>query len=191
MRVQGTTHQRPIGRSAKKARTMVPTAGQASFLPACVRDHVVTDDWLEAIHGNRYSVPLALIGRTVLVVRRGGCRAIRHRGELVADHPVLAGRAPDRATAASVMPCRERRWQRRYSTCRARSRYAIWRSTIYKQLGGSERLEVTPWPPGEQSSQHGQRSRRGINLRKIGSLRSRQCPRLPVGGSRLVSLEGA
>jgi hypothetical protein len=71
----------------------VPTAGQASFLQAMVRERVVADDWLVAIDGNRYSVPFALIGKTVQVVRQGGLWVIRHRGEVVAEHAVLAGRA--------------------------------------------------------------------------------------------------
>ncbi len=45
-----------------------------------VRDRVVADDWLVSIEGNRYSVPFALIGKTVQVVREGGQWVIRHRG---------------------------------------------------------------------------------------------------------------
>jgi hypothetical protein len=93
VRIHGTTHQRPIDRFADEAAALVPTAGQASFLQAMVRPRVVADDWLVSIDGNRYSVPFALIGQTVDVVREGGHWAIRHRGRLVAEHPVLAGRA--------------------------------------------------------------------------------------------------
>jgi hypothetical protein len=58
-----------------------------------VRDRVVASDWLVSIEGNRYSVPFGLIGKTVQVVREGGHWVIRHRGQVVAEHAVLAGRA--------------------------------------------------------------------------------------------------
>jgi len=58
-----------------------------------VRDRVVAEDWLLSIDGNRYSVPFMLIGKTVQVVRQGGAWVIRHRGAVVAEHAVLAGRA--------------------------------------------------------------------------------------------------
>ncbi len=93
LRVHGTTHQRPIERFATEATALTPTASQASFLQAMVRDRVVADDWLVSIDGNRYSVPCELIGRTVQVVREGGHWVIRHRGQVVARHGVLAGRA--------------------------------------------------------------------------------------------------
>jgi hypothetical protein len=70
----------------------LPTAGQASFLQAMVRDRVVADDWLVSVDANRYSVPCRLIGKTVQVVRAGGLWQIRYRGELVAEHAVLAAR---------------------------------------------------------------------------------------------------
>jgi hypothetical protein len=93
LRVHGTTHQRPIDRFADEARTLVPTAGQASFLQAMVRQRIVAEDWLVSIDGNRYSVPFGLIGKTVQVVREGATWVIRHRGAVVAEHAVLAGRA--------------------------------------------------------------------------------------------------
>lgn len=68
LRIHGTTHQRPIDRYADEAHALVPTAGQASFLDAMVRERVVAEDWLVSIDSNRY------------------------RGELVAEHAVLAGR---------------------------------------------------------------------------------------------------
>jgi len=92
LRVHGTTHQRPIDRFAEEIAALVPTAGQASFLEAMVRHRVVAADWLVSIDANRYSVPCRLIGKTVQVVRSGGTWQIRYRGELVAEHPVLAGR---------------------------------------------------------------------------------------------------
>lgn len=93
VRVHGTTHQRPLDRFAEEASMLIPTGTQPSFLQAMVRSRVVADDWLVAIDANRYSVPFWLIGQTVEVVREGGCFVIRHQGQVVASHPVLAGRA--------------------------------------------------------------------------------------------------
>ncbi|WP_407279186.1 IS21 family transposase [Aromatoleum evansii] len=112
-RIHGTTHQRPIERFADEASALVPTAGQASFLQAMVRSRVVADDWLVSIDGNRYSVPFGLIGQTVEVVRAGGNWLIRHRGRLVAEHPVLAGRAqlsvcPQHGPGAAMRNARQR-----------------------------------------------------------------------------------
>jgi hypothetical protein len=78
-----------------------------------VRDRVVADDWLVAIDGNRYSVPFALIGKTVQVVRQGGAWAIRYRGTVVADHAVLAGRGqlsvkPEHGPGAAARNARQR-----------------------------------------------------------------------------------
>ncbi|NMG30374.1 IS21 family transposase [Aromatoleum evansii] len=113
LRIHGTTHQRPIDRFADEAPALVPTAGQASFLQAMVRSRVVADDWLVSIDGNRYSVPFGLIGQTVEVVRVGGSWLIRHRGRLVAEHPVLAGRAqlsvcPQHGPGAAMRNARQR-----------------------------------------------------------------------------------
>jgi transposase len=113
LRLHGTTHQRPIERFADEATALVPTAGQPSFLQAMVRERVVADDWLVSIDGNRYSVPFGLIGQTVEVVRAGGVWLIRHRGRLVAEHPVLAGRAqlsvlPEHGPGAAVRNARKR-----------------------------------------------------------------------------------
>jgi len=54
---------------------------------------VVAGDWLVSIESNRYSVPFGLIGKTVRVVREGAHWVIRYRGQVVAEHAVLAGRA--------------------------------------------------------------------------------------------------
>lgn len=113
LRTHGTTHQRPIDRFAEEARALAPTAGHPSFLQAMVRDRVVAQDWLVAVDGNRYSVPFMLIGRTVQVVREGGALVIRHRGAVVAEHPVLAGRGhlsvkPEHGPGASARNARHR-----------------------------------------------------------------------------------
>jgi hypothetical protein len=93
VREHGTTHERPIERFVTEAPALMPTAAQTSFLQAMVRSRVVAEDWLVSIDSNRYSVPFVLIGQTVDVVREGGNFIIRHRGRVVATHPVLAGRA--------------------------------------------------------------------------------------------------
>ena len=113
LRVHGTTHQRPLERFADEARCLVPTAGQPSFLAAMVRDRVVAEDWLVSIDANRYSAPFALIGKTVQVVREGGNWVIRHRGVVVAEHAVLAGRAqlsvrPEHGPGAAARNVRQR-----------------------------------------------------------------------------------
>jgi transposase len=112
-RNHGTTHQRPIERFKDEAAALVPTAGQPSFLAAMVRERVVAQDWLVSMEGNRYSVPFALIGQAVQVVREGGHWMVRHRGQLVAQHPVLAGRAqlsvhPEHGPGAAARNARKR-----------------------------------------------------------------------------------
>lgn len=113
LRIHGTTHQRPIDRFVEEAAVLVPTASQASFLEAMVRERVVADDWLVSIDSNRYSVPCRLIGKTVQVVRAGGAWQIRYRGELVAEHAVLAGRhqlsvLPEHGPGAAARNARQR-----------------------------------------------------------------------------------
>ncbi len=117
VRDHGTTRQRPIDRFAEEARALAPTASHPSFLAAMVRERMVSDDWLVSIEGNRYSVPFALIGKTVQVVRQGGSWVIRHRGAVVAEHPVLAGRAqlsvkPEHGPGAAARNARQRHGNR-------------------------------------------------------------------------------
>lgn len=112
-RIHGTTHQRPIERFKDEAAALMPTAGQPSYLAAMVRERVVADDWLVSIEGNRYSVPFALIGKAVQVVREGGHWVMRHRGAVVAQHAVLAGRAqmsvsPEHGPGAAMRNARKR-----------------------------------------------------------------------------------
>jgi transposase len=91
-RIHGTTHEPPIERFKREAEALTPVAGRAGFLAAMPRTRVVADDWLVAIDTNRYSVPWRLIGATVEVFRVGGHWHIRHRGAVVAEHPVREGR---------------------------------------------------------------------------------------------------
>jgi transposase len=92
VREHGTTHEPPVLRFAREAPALTPLAGRAGFLAAMPRSRVVASDWLVSIENNRYSVPWRLIGATVEVFRVGGHWQIRHRGEVVAEHPVLIGR---------------------------------------------------------------------------------------------------
>lgn len=150
LRIHGTTHQRPIDRFAGEAHALVPTAGHPSFLQAMVRDRIVADDWLVSIDANRYSVPFALIGKTVQVVRQGGSWVIRHRGAVVAEHPVLAGRhqlsvQPEHGPGAA-----SRNARKRHATPAARSAAALDLSrevevrdlAIYEHLFATPTLEV-------------------------------------------------
>ena len=149
VRIHGTTHQRPIDRFAEEAKALVPTAGQASFLQATVRERVVAGDWLVSIESNRYSVPFGLIGKTVRVVREGAHWVIRYRGQVVAEHAVLGGRVqlsvrPEHGPGAAARNARKRyaelpdEAQRRTDTGRE---VEVRDLAVYEQLLGTE-LEV-------------------------------------------------
>ena len=148
VRVHGTTHERPIDRFVDEARALAPTAGHASFLQAMVRERVVADGWLVSIDGNRYSVPFVLIGKTVQVVREGGAWIIRHRGAVLAEHPVLAGRAqlsvrPEHGPGAAARNARQRYSAPRVSAPTDPSREVQVRDlAVYEGLIGAELMEV-------------------------------------------------
>lgn len=113
LRVHGTTQQLPLERFAAESGALTPLAARAGFLESLVRERVVAEDWLVSVDTNRYSVPWRLIGATVQVVRAGGLLQFRHRGELVAEHPVLAGRhqlrvCPEHGPGAAVRNARLR-----------------------------------------------------------------------------------
>ena len=78
VRIHGTTHQPPIERFAAEAGALIPYAGRRSFLAAMVRERKVAEDWLVSIDANRYSVPFALIGKTVQISREADRWVIRH-----------------------------------------------------------------------------------------------------------------
>jgi transposase len=117
VRIHGTTHEAPIERFAREAAALTPLAGRASFLQAMRRERVVADDWLVSIDTNRDSVPWRLIGATVTVVRVGGHWQISHRGQVVAEHAVLAGRhqfsvKPEHGPGAAARNARKRYGER-------------------------------------------------------------------------------
>lgn len=140
LRLHGTTHQRPIERFADEARALAPTAGHPSFLQAMVRERVVADDWLVAIDGNRYSVPFVLIGKTVQVTREGGGWVIRHRGAVVAEHPVLAGRAQLSVHPGHGPGAVARNARQRYAAARASAPTDASREVEVRDLAVYERL---------------------------------------------------
>lgn len=148
LREHGTTHQRPIDRFAEEARALVPTAGHPSFLQAMVRDRVVAEDWLVSIDGNRYSVPFTLIGKTVQVVREGGSWVIRHRGAVVAEHAVLAGRGqlsvrPEHGPGAAARNARQRYAAPRLAVADPLPREVEVRDlAIYERLLGAELVQA-------------------------------------------------
>ncbi|MFZ5539422.1 MAG: IS21 family transposase [Pseudomonadota bacterium] len=112
-RIHGTTHEAPIVRFAREATALTPLAGRAGFLQAMRRERVVAGDWLVTIDTNRYSVPWRLIGQTVTVVRVGAHWQISHRGQVVAEHPVLPGRyqlsvKPEHGPGAAARNARKR-----------------------------------------------------------------------------------
>ena len=53
---------------------------------------MVAEDYLVSFQANRYSVPYRLIGKTVEVIPIGELIRIEHAGQLVAEHPRLAGK---------------------------------------------------------------------------------------------------
>jgi len=92
VRVHGTTHERPCDRFVLERPSLVSTTGHPSFLVEAEATRIVATDYLVSFETNRYSVPYGLIGHTVQVRRVGPDVVIRHRGTVVATHPVAAGK---------------------------------------------------------------------------------------------------
>jgi hypothetical protein len=88
-RVHGTTHERS---SASRASVSISSRSPSQRILARSVSRIVAEDWLVSFAANRYSVPFRLIGQTVSVQREGEWLRIRHRDELVAEHPLLAGK---------------------------------------------------------------------------------------------------
>jgi transposase len=91
VRIHGTTHERPIDRFQHERAHLIITAGQPSFALAGRRSRIVAGDYLVSFQTNHYSVPFYLIGQTVEVQTCQDQLQIYHRGQLVAQHPVLQG----------------------------------------------------------------------------------------------------
>ncbi len=92
VRVHGTTHERPIERFARERAALLPAPVGRTFRLDAPLTRVVATDYLVTVDTNRYSVPFTLIGQPVEVLRRDGCLQMRHRGHVVAMHPVLGER---------------------------------------------------------------------------------------------------
>jgi transposase len=112
-RVHGTTHEVPLERFAREREQLTALAGQPGFALARSVSRIVPEDWLVSFEANRYSVPFGLVGHTVSVKREGDRLHIRHRDELVAEHPVLAGKyqvrlLPEHGPGASARNQRSR-----------------------------------------------------------------------------------
>ncbi len=90
-RIHGTTHERPIDRFATERPQLLATSHRPAFRLEATYPRVVAADFLVSLDTNRYSVPCRLIGRTVDVQRRAGRIVIRYQGQVVAEHPELAG----------------------------------------------------------------------------------------------------
>jgi hypothetical protein len=109
-----------------------------------VRDRVVAEDWLVSIDGNRYSVPYRLIGQTVQVVRELERWVIRHRGEIVAEHAVLTGRAQLAVIPQHGPGAASRNVRQRYGTTRHARQVALNREEVeVRDLGVYEQLTTS------------------------------------------------
>ena len=91
-RIHGTVHQRPVDRFPAEQAQLMPIAGHRPFGARIEVARVVADDYLVSYGANRYSVPFALIGKTVEVVQQGDDLIMIHRQREVARHKVLAGK---------------------------------------------------------------------------------------------------
>ena len=92
VRVHGTTHERPVERFSRERDALVPAPAGRAFRLEAPLTRVVATDYLVSVDTNRYSVPFTLIGQPVEVRRRDGRLEMRHRGQVVATHPVLGDR---------------------------------------------------------------------------------------------------
>ena len=113
-RVHGTTHERPIERFERERKHLLVVGGQPGFALARSVTRIVAEDWLVSFEANRYSVPFRLVGQTVNVKREGEWLRVRHRDELVAEHPLLAGKhqvriLPEHGPGAAARNQRSRR----------------------------------------------------------------------------------
>ena len=92
VRVHGTTHERPMDRFAREREALMPAPPDRAFRLDAPLTRVVATDYFVSVDTNRYSVPFTLIGQSVEVLRRNAFLEMRHRGQVVAAHPVLDGR---------------------------------------------------------------------------------------------------
>jgi transposase len=89
-RVHGTTHERPSERFAREA--LIGVSKLAPYRIERYPTRTVANDCLVSLDTNRYSVPWRLVGESVQVSVVQHQVRIHHRGVLVAEHPLAAGR---------------------------------------------------------------------------------------------------
>ena len=92
VRVHGTTHQRPIDRFIEESAALLPSVGQGPFNERRSVSRIVADDYLVSYRSNRYSVPYGLIGKEVHITDIGAMLRVQYGNDVVAEHPLLAGR---------------------------------------------------------------------------------------------------
>jgi transposase len=92
VRIHGTTHARPVDRFHAEREALLPITGHGPFADNRRLTRMVAEDYLVSFQANRYSVPYRLIGKTVEVIPIGELIRIEHAGQLVAEHPRLAGK---------------------------------------------------------------------------------------------------
>ncbi len=92
VRIHGTTHERPIDRFAREAAALRPIGGHPPYVQTRRVSRRVTGDCRIEVDSNHYSVPFALVGRTVEVQLAADELKVWHRGALVASHALANGR---------------------------------------------------------------------------------------------------
>jgi hypothetical protein len=92
VRVHGTTHERPIDRFAREAGALRPIGSHPPYVQTRRVSRRVTGDCRIEVDSNHYSVPFALVGRTVEVQLAADELKVWHRGALVASHVLANGR---------------------------------------------------------------------------------------------------
>jgi transposase len=142
VRIHGTTHKRLLDRFERERSSLLPTAGQPSFLTDVRLSRMVASDYLVSLDTNQYSVPFVLIGQAVEVERRNAEIRIFHRGTLVARHPELVGRHQLSIDPAHGPGAIARNVRSRLSSApAAQDRVAVWLTEVeVRDLGFYEHL---------------------------------------------------
>ena len=112
-RIHGTTHQRPIDRFEGERSALMAIIGHGSFGECRRVSRIVADDYLVSFESNRYSVPFALMGKTVEVMAVGDTIRIEYGSQVVAEHPRLSGKyemriLPEHGPGATTRNARQR-----------------------------------------------------------------------------------
>lgn len=89
-RIHGTTHEKPSIRFNDER--LMTLEGKAPYRIEIPLTRIIPADGLVVFKTNRYSVPWAYVGKTALLEECGERLKIYADGELLADHPILAGK---------------------------------------------------------------------------------------------------